>query len=70
MFKIVLMLFLSGLLCTARLRAIACTSVRCWWSLGQPFLLPQLVMSKQQQINVKKWRRATRSVLSFSMVGR
>lgn len=63
------MLFLTGLLCTVRLHVTASTFVRCWWSLGQPFSPQQLVTLKQRQTNVKKWRRATHSVLSFSMVG-
>lgn len=58
-----------GLLCTVQLHVIASTSARCWWSRGLPFSPQQLVTSKQQQTNVKKWRRATHSVLSSSMVG-
>jgi len=65
-----LLLALPGLLCIARPRVTASTSVRCWWSRGPPSSPRQSATSKLRQTNVKKWRRATRSVLSSSTVRR
>lgn len=57
-----------GLRCTAPPPAITCRCASSWWSLERPCSPPRTATCRQPQTSVRRWRRATPSAPSSSMV--